>query len=323
MDSIELSRLTECERVIERGMKTFTEVGAALMEIREGKLYRQDFGTFEDYCRERWNFTQQYATGLIRATNVIENLKTETMVSVFPVSERQARPLTRLEPEQQRQAWQQVIDTAPNGKITAALVIEAAKTIQNERREERRAERFDKLSEISAGEKPLSTPRKYNVIYADPPWRYDYSVSTSREIENQYPTMNIEDICNLPVGEIASPDSILFMWGTSPKLAEAMRVIEAWGFTYKTCAVWVKDKIGMGYYFRQQHELLLVATKGNIPAPAPDARVSSVIDGDRTEHSKKPFIVYEIIENMYGDLPKIELFCRNPQPGWDVWGNQA
>jgi len=208
------------------------------------------------------------------------------------------------------------------GDITAAVVLQAAKEIQNENREARRADRFDVLAKISTGEKPLTTIRKYNVILADPPWRYDHSISTSRDIENQYPTMSIEDICSLPVQDICHPDCILFLWGTSPKLVEAIRVIDAWGFTYKTCAVWVKDKIGMGYYFRQQHELLLVATKGNIPAPAPDTRVSSVIMGDRTKHSKKPNVVYEIIDSMYGALPKIELFCREAQPGWDVWGNQ-
>ena len=164
---------------------------------------------------------------------------------------------------------------------------------------------------------------KYLVIYADPPWQYDFSLSDSRKIENQYPTMKIEDICNLPIANIEGDDCVLLMWATSPKLIEAMRVIEAWGFIYKTCAVWVKDKIGMGYYFRQQHELLLVATKGNPPMPAPECRVSSVIQAPRLEHSAKPESVYSIIDGMYPDTQKIELFARsNGRKGWTAWGNQ-
>lgn len=164
--------------------------------------------------------------------------------------------------------------------------------------------------------------RTYPVIYADPPWRYDYSETDSRKIENQYDTMTVEDICGLPIQTVAAPDAALFLWATSPKLREALRVIDAWGFTYRTCAVWDKQKIGMGYYFRQQHELLLVATRGDMPAPPEKARVSSVISEARGKHSKKPERVYQIIEAMYPDLSKIELFARNKRDGWESWGNQ-
>ena len=183
----------------------------------------------------------------------------------------------------------------------------------------------------STGDKPIreerNTPRlpdgKYNVIYADPPWRYDFSVSDSREIENHYPTMEIEDICALPISDLAADDCVLFVWGTSPKLRECFAVIDAWGFEYKTCMVWVKDKIGMGYYARQRHELLLIATKGNPPVPEPSSRPDSVVNGERTVHSRKPALFYGLIEKMYPDSQKVELFCRTPQQGWSVWGNEA
>ena len=108
---------------------------------------------------------------------------------------------------------------------------------------------------------PMPTDR-YGVVYADPPWRYDHAEAGNREIENQYPTLSLDEIKALDVP--AANDCVLFLWATSPKLAEAMQVVEAWGFTYRTCAVWVKDRIGMGYYFRQRHELLLV---GNARSP--------------------------------------------------------
>ena len=163
----------------------------------------------------------------------------------------------------------------------------------------------------------------FDVILADPPWRYDFSVSGSREIENNYPTMTVDEICALPVPAICATDCILYLWATNPKLLEALRVIEAWGFEYKTNAVWVKDKIGMGYYFRQQHELLLVATRGTPEVPPPEVRVSSIIVGDRADHSAKPPAVYDILEKWYPHKEKAELFCRNPRPGWYTWGNQA
>ena len=130
LNEIEVSRLNQCEAVIERGMKTFVDVGNALLEIRKSKLYRVDFGTFEDYCRERWGMVQQQATRLIRASEAIENLKSEPMGSL-PATESQARPLTRLEPEQQREVWAQVIDKTPPERITAAVFQTAVNEYQN------------------------------------------------------------------------------------------------------------------------------------------------------------------------------------------------
>ena len=196
--------------------------------------------------------------------------------------------------------------------------------------EVRREERIERIAEIAQGIRQLNVvadsllaPEKFPVIYADPPWRYEHVKTDNRAIENQYPTMTLDEICDLPVQEIATPDAIMFLWATSPKLAEALRVVESWGFTYRTCAVWAKNKIGMGYYFRQQHELLLVCTRGSIPVPPVEARVSSIVHADRTEHSAKPPVFAEIIEKMYPELPKVELFCRSPRPGWFVWGNQS
>lgn len=202
-------------------------------------------------------------------------------------------------------------------------ILEAAKQIRAERAEARREERLEKIVEIARGNTPLLTAQRFPVVYADPPWRYEHAVSVSREIENQYPTMSLEEICALPVDDVVTPDAILFLWTTSPKLEESMRVIAAWGFSYRTCFVWVKDKIGMGYYARQRHELLLVAKRGDIPTPPPTSRFDSVIEAPRNEHSEKPDAVYEMIETMYPDLPKIEFFARNRRAGWEAWGNQA
>ena len=202
-------------------------------------------------------------------------------------------------------------------------ILEAAKRIRAQKSEAKREERIERIAQIATGNTHLDTGRKYPVIYCDPPWRYEFAESETRAIENQYPTMDLEAIKRLLVRDLATEDAILFMWATSPKLAEAISVVEAWGFTYRSSAIWVKNQLGMGYYFRQQHELLLIATRGSMPAPAPADRPRSVFTSDRTEHSAKPAEFAEFIERMYPTLPRIELFCRSPRHGWDVWGNQA
>jgi N6-adenosine-specific RNA methylase IME4 len=168
---------------------------------------------------------------------------------------------------------------------------------------------------------------KFVVLYADPPWRYENPPmgGSNRSIENHYPTMDLDEICALPVGEIAHDNAVLFMWATSPKLAECMQVLAAWGFNYRTDMVWVKDKIGMGYHVREKHESLLIAKRGELPPPAVEARPASVVEAPRLEHSAKPVIFYDIIDTMYPGIRKKELFGRAPdeRPLWSAWGNQA
>ena len=163
-------------------------------------------------------------------------------------------------------------------------------------------------------------PEKFPVILADPAWEYDFSLSDSRQIDNQYLPSSLEDMKRLRIP--AANDCMLFMWATNPKIREALELIDAWGFDYKTNAAWIKDKIGMGYYFRQKHELLLVAGKGNIQLPDESKRPESVFFAPRTEHSKKPETVYEMIESMYPEYKKLEMFAKTEREGWKAWGDE-
>ncbi len=165
--------------------------------------------------------------------------------------------------------------------------------------------------------------KKYQIIYADPPWKYNFSKDNSDRIENHYPTMELEEIKSIPINDIADENCVLYMWATAPKLIEAIEVIKAWGFEYKTHAIWDKDWIGMGYWFRGQHELLFVGTKGHISPPNRKDLISSVIREKRTEHSKKPYKIRTLISKWYPDYNKIELFARQRFEGWDVWGNEV
>ena len=160
---------------------------------------------------------------------------------------------------------------------------------------------------------------KFNVIYCDPAWQYSNS-GFEMSAENKYPTMPTEDICNLEIKDLTSDNCILFMWVTNPLLEDAFKVIEAWGFGYKTNMVWVKDRHTAGFYIFGQHELLLIAVKGSM-LPIGE-KPKSIITGDNKIHSKKPECVYEIIENMFPEMKYIELFARNKRDGWESWGNE-
>jgi len=174
--------------------------------------------------------------------------------------------------------------------------------------------------------------KKYSVIYADPPWSYKDKRSKHPRIsggaESHYSTMSTEDICNLPVNKIADEDCILFLWATFPNILEAFKVIESWGFTYKTIGfIWIKTNkvngkpfFGIGHYTKSNSEPCLIAIKGR-PIIVSN-KVSSVVISPREEHSKKPDIVRKNIVKLMGDISKIELFARQKTKGWNCWGNE-
>ena len=168
---------------------------------------------------------------------------------------------------------------------------------------------------------PLEANKVYGVLLADPPWRYEHSKTNSRKVENQYPTMSADELASLSAP--AAANCTLFMWATNPKLVECIDLIESWGFEYKTNVVWVKDKVGMGYWARQQHELLLIATMGTVRPPSDKIRQSSIIRGERLKHSQKPESAYEMIEAYFPKASKYEMFARNNRVGWVSWGNET
>ena len=170
--------------------------------------------------------------------------------------------------------------------------------------------------------------KKYNIIYADPPWSYqDKALAGNRGAVCKYSVMNIDEIKSLPVKDLADDDCILFMWVTYPKLNECFEVIKSWGFEYKTIAfTWVKkykngdNFMGMGRWTRANAEICMLATKGKPKRIS--ASVRQIIESIPERHSKKPSIVRDKIVELVGDLPRIELFARERINGWDAWGNE-
>lgn len=196
--------------------------------------------------------------------------------------------------------------------------VNAKAAVKAEKRETKERDLAQKTQALPA--------EKFNVIYADPPWRFEvYSRETGmdRAADNHYPTVDTQGICDMKVADIAAADCVLFLWATVPMLPEALQVMAAWGFKYKSHQVWNKDALGTGYWFRNKHELLLVGTNGEIPAPIAGTQMASVIDAPVRDHSRKPVIFRAMIETLFPNLPKIELFARTPAPGWHQWGKEA
>ena len=191
-------------------------------------------------------------------------------------------------------------------------------------KQERRARR-----EAELGRRQRALPdKRYGVILADPPWRFEpYSRVTGmdRAADNHYPTSPLDEIKALSVKGIAATDSVLFLWATVPMLPQALDVMAAWGFAYKSSLAWAKDHVGTGYWVRNKHELLLIGTRGSVPAPAPGTQWPSLIEAPAGRHSEKPAVFYEIIEGYFPTLPKIELHARGAaaRKGWDVSGLEA
>lgn len=187
----------------------------------------------------------------------------------------------------------------------------------------RRVRREQELAEATATASQALGKKLFGVIYADPPWRYDNVPmgDVARQNEQHYPSMALEDIKALRIP--AADDCVLFLWATVPLLPEALAVMAAWGFTYKSASTWVKDKAGTGYWVRGVVEALLIGRRGDVPAPAPGEQFPGVIEAPRGRHSEKPAIFAEHIERLFPNVPKLEMFARTSRAGWDSWGNEV
>lgn len=186
---------------------------------------------------------------------------------------------------------------------------------------------------------------KYDLILADPPWSFkvwNKDTGNGRSAESHYSTMSLDDICSLPIRQLASPNCVLFMWAVWPSIFDAEKVINSWGFKYKTLGFewWKLNKqwekylpfgnsrliekmffFGMGYYTRTNPEPCLLSTRGSMPVAVHDER--NYIISPVRKHSQKPEEQYEKIERLYPNTRKLELFARERHEGWDVFGNQV
>lgn len=335
----EAKRLSDCEAVIEQGLQTFYEVGSALAEIRDLRLYRAIYPTFEGYCRERWSMSKTHANRLIESNATIENL---TPIGVKPATESQARELAPLndQPELQRQVWQHVVENAPQGKVTAAYVREVVEQmtdverdtvkkmgkliarVQDEKNQKDNLLKFPADSQdtctVDDLDRLIERGVRFGTIYLDPPWCYG-NQATRSATDNHYPTMTIEEIAALPVAELAAQESHIYLWTTNAFLHDSFHLLEQWGFTYKSLLVWDKERYGIGNYWRLQTEYLLLANKGGLGVA--DKSNRNIIREESKGHSVKPHVIRKMIESM-SPSPRLEMFARRVATGWTCWGNE-
>jgi N6-adenosine-specific RNA methylase IME4 len=240
-----------------------------------------------------------------------------------------------------REGAAEIIQAVDQGRLAVSAAVKAV-TLPREQQQEiarraqdgeanavrsaiKQATRAGREAELAQRQAALPD-RRYGVILADPPWRFEpWSRETGmdRAADNHYPTMTTEEIADLDIASIAADDCALFLCSTAAMDRQAHEVMRAWGFDYRGQFVWVKDRVGTGYWNRNQHELLLIGVRGDIPAPAPGTQFSSVIEAAVGEHSEKPIRFHELIEAYFPTLPKIELFARKAREGWARWGVEA
>lgn len=235
--------------------------------------------------------------------------------------------------KKQSQKWQQLagLSRPDFEERVAERQKEALRALDGsraERQAEKKAKRQEREQELAENIRALPGKR-YGVIYADPEWKFEvYSLESGldRAADNHYPTSNLDAICARDVAAIAADDCALFLWVTTPMLANGafLHVLKAWGFEGKSCIVWAKNKAGTGYWARDKAEHLIIATRGNVPCPAMGDQCESLIFAPVGAHSAKPECFAEIIEIYFPNVPKIELNRRGPpRPGWDAWGAEA
>jgi len=169
----------------------------------------------------------------------------------------------------------------------------------------------------------VKSKKKYNIIYADPPWKY------GTDVRKHYPTVPIKDIYDFPIDKFADDNCALFLWVTFPILPEALETVKKWGFRYVTVAfTWIKTNknngkpfFGLGNWTRANAEVCVLGFRGKLKRKS--MKVSQVIMSPLREHSRKPDEIRDKIVELLGDLPRIELFSRQSFPGWDCWGNET
>lgn len=234
---------------------------------------------------------------------------------------------------QQSYKWQRLSDLdeedfdrrVEDAKRTEMWIFDAFPGDRQKAKADRRAQH-----EKDLGDRIRALPLKqFGVILADPEWRFvpwNEETGSDRSAANHYATSALEDIKKRDVPSIAADDCVLALWATVPMLPQALEVMQAWGFEYRSHCVWLKPRAGTGYWFRNVHELLLIGVKGDVPCAAPGTQWDSAWDADPGEHaeySAKPEEAYKLIETYFPNLPKIELNARIKRPGWEVWGAEA
>jgi N6-adenosine-specific RNA methylase IME4 len=279
----------------------------------------------------RYNRDKKPHGGDRRSSDQIDHMKTserlakENNISA-PSVRRYAKDAEKFEEIKEKQP--ELADKIWSGEMTLSDIKKEEKKAEIIKKKEEYVERVESITTNEFKVDIFNTNEKFRVIYADPAWRYNDKcegggVQSGGVEMRHYNTMTIKEICDLPVSKISEKDSVLFLWVTSPLLEDAFKVVNAWGFKYKTSFIWDKIKHNMGHYNSVRHEILLICTKGSC---TPDNKtlydsVQSIEKSNR--HSEKPIEFLNIIDDLYTYGNKLEMFCRDiKKENWFGWGNE-
>jgi N6-adenosine-specific RNA methylase IME4 len=191
-------------------------------------------------------------------------------------------------------------------------------------KQQRRAEREAALAAATIKAAESLGAKLYGVLDVDPPWDflvYSRATGMDRHAANHYPVMSLDDLAALKLP--AAENCVLYLWAPVAQMRNAVRLIEQWSFEYRSMHIWTKPSLGTGYWGRENAELLLIATRGDVPAPAPGGQSPYAIAAPRGAPNEKPEIFAEMIERLWPNTPKLEMFARKPRDGWDSWGNEV
>lgn len=273
---------------------------------------------------EKHGFTERRLWQLHQA-NEIQARVTEPGSVGEIIPERRLRPLTRLSPADQVAAWQVAVETAPNGKVTAAHV---AAAVERMRRQERDAQRAARVAEnsarIAAGPGLDVVTGFFSTIVVDPPWDWGDEGDHNQfgRARPVYATMPIDELRTLPISRLADDDAHLYLWITNRSLPKGFTLLDAWGFRYITCLTWVKPHFGMGNYYRGQTEHVLFGVRGSLPLLRRNAGTVFSAARGPDGHSSKPDAFYDLVESC-SPGPYLDIFGRRPRNKWLIWGENG
>ena len=296
-------------------VKNLLEAGKRLVEAKANLQH----GEFQEMIELDLPFGPRHAQRLMaiaRDERLSKTTQVSHFVEQFPTDVGTLYELTRLNDEDfetgVKEGW--ICPETDRQEITLRL--------KAKRRDEREVEMAERTHKAATE----ALTKKYGVIYMDPAWdheTYGEVMGKGHAAANHYQTMTDEELRAIPVADWAAPDCACFMWTTGPHLAQAMALLEYYGFDYKTHAIWVKRKVITGYWFRFKHELVLLGVKGDVPAPALGTQMHSVFEAPNDEHSVKPDDILDYIDRIFPNVPKLEMNARRARDGWDAWGNEA
>lgn len=312
--------ISELENIIKvKIIGAFYYAGKAFKIIKEYEKWKtaeyiaKGIHTFEEYCAIKWNFSKDTIYNLIKASGIVDNLLTNVNILLtgypqeLPLKESIARPLKVLDIEGQNTVWKNVLKETKTP--TERMVRKHIREYLN-----------------PPAETPPFPDNKYNVIYADPPWKVESIVldegKWEEEIGYKYQRMSLMEIMELPVSDLAFDDCSLFLWTTHTWLPSAFDVMKMWGFKYHVCITWYKHGGMTLNGFHRNTELCLYGYKGKMNIPKTGTAFPLLIDEPKREHSRKPEKMYQLIEERISE-PRIELFARDNRKSWDSWGHQT